>query len=197
MKNGESVMATMLREGCGREQFIPVELQEHFDMLNADLRMENENKIKVHYNVQDMETKFHCDLREHMDVLKVKIEMPDTKKYMEKIKWSQMEVQKKLLSVKSGKQPGTDKIRGEINKWMASSEVCMEIKMAMNKVMEERNVLKGGKTSRTVMVQKTKKPEPKDHGPTALTNAGYKIFMSLAKDKIVEHIRQVEKTSKF
>ena len=73
-----------------------------------------------------------------MDVLKVKIEMPDTKRYMEKIKWSQMEVQKKLLSVKSGKQPGTDKIRGEIYKWMASSEVCTEkIRMAINKVMEE------------------------------------------------------------
>ena len=51
-----------------------------------------------------------------MDVLKVKTEMPDTKRYMETIKWSQMEVKKKLLSVKSGKQPGTDKIRGEMYK---------------------------------------------------------------------------------
>ena len=72
-------------------------------MLNADLRMENEKKIKVHYNVQDMETKFHHDLLEHMDVLKVKIEIPDTKKFMNKIRWSQLEVQKKLLSLKSGK----------------------------------------------------------------------------------------------
>ena len=45
-----------------------------------------------------MEIKFHHNLREHMDALKVKIEMPDTKRYMEKIKWSQMEVQKKLIS---------------------------------------------------------------------------------------------------
>ena len=116
MERGENLMATMLREGCVREQSIPVELQENFDVLSADMTMENENKIKVQYNVQDMETKFHCDLREHMDVLKVKIEMPDTKRYIEKIKWSQMEVQKKLLSVKSGKQDGTDKIRGEIYK---------------------------------------------------------------------------------
>ena len=28
-----------------------------------------------------VETKFHCDLQEHMDVLKVKIEMPDTEIY--------------------------------------------------------------------------------------------------------------------
>ena len=82
-----------------------------------------------------------------MDVPKVKIEMPDIKRYMKKIKWSQMEVQKNCYQlIKSGKQPGTDKIRGEIYKWMASSEVCTEkIRMAMNKVMEEGIVPKGGR----------------------------------------------------
>ena len=98
MERRENVMATMLREGCVREQAIPVERREHFDVLSADMRMENENKIKVKYNIRSVEIKFHRDLREHMDALKVKIEMPDTKKYMEKIKWSQMEVQKKLIS---------------------------------------------------------------------------------------------------
>ena len=181
----------MLREGCVREQTILMELREHFDMLSADMRMENENKIKVKYNVWSVEIKFHCDLREHMDALKVKIEMPDKKRYMEKIKWSQMEVQKKLLSIKSGKQPGTDKIRGEIYKWMASSEVCTE----KNKVIEEGIVPEGWKISKTVMIPKTKKPEPKDHSPIALTNVGYKIFMSRVKDKIVEHIRQVDEQS--
>ena len=73
-------MTTMLKEGCEREQSMPVERQEHFDVPSGDMRMENENKMKVHYNVQDVETKFHCDLREYMDMLRVKIEMPDTKK---------------------------------------------------------------------------------------------------------------------
>ena len=117
---------------------------------------------------------------------------------MEKVKWSQMEVQKKLLSVKSGKQLGTDKIREGIYKWMASSEVCTEkIRIEMNKVMEEGIVPKGWKISKTVMMPKTKKPEPKDHRPIALENVGYKIFTSLVKDKIVEHIRQAEKQSEF
>ena len=39
----ENVMATMLREGCIRELSILVELWEHFDVLSADMRMENEN----------------------------------------------------------------------------------------------------------------------------------------------------------
>ena len=55
MERGENVMATMLREGCLIEQSILVELQEHFDVLSADMRMEN--KITVQYNVQDVKTR--------------------------------------------------------------------------------------------------------------------------------------------
>ena len=55
-------------------------------MLNPDLSIENKI-IKMCYNVKDIERKFHPDLQEHMDVLKVKIEMPDTKKYMKKVNW--------------------------------------------------------------------------------------------------------------
>ena len=69
--------------------------------------------------------------------------------------------------------------------------------MAMNKVMEEGNVIKVWKISGTVMVPKRKKHEPKDHIHIALTNVRYKIFMSLVKGKIVEHIRQVEQESEF
>ena len=58
----------------------------------------------------------------------------------------------------SGCYSVTDKILGEIYKWMASSEVCMEkIKMAMNKVMEKGIIPKWWKICRTVMVSKTKK----------------------------------------
>ena len=113
-----------------------------------------------------------------------------------------MEVQQKLLSVKSGKQPGTDKIRGEIYKWMASSEVCTEkIRMAMNKVMEEGIVPEGWKISKTVMIPKTKKIlrslNLKIIDFIALTNVGYQIFMSLVKDQIMEHIRQADEQSEF
>ena len=66
----------------------------------------------------------------------------------------------------------------------------------MNK-MEEGIIPKGWKISKTVMILKTKQPEPKDHRPIALTNVGYKIFMSLVKDKIVEHIMQAEEQSEF
>ena len=38
-------------------------------------------------------------------------EKPDSKEYMKKISWNQIEVQRKLMSIKSGKQPGTDKVQ--------------------------------------------------------------------------------------
>ena len=56
-------------------------------MLNAELRMENE-EFKIFNNVQDIESKFHSDLKEHMDLLKLKIELPETRKYTEMISWS-------------------------------------------------------------------------------------------------------------
>ena len=73
----------------------------------------------------------------------------------------------------------------------------IKIKISMNKVMVEGNVSKKWKTSRTIMVPTTKNPEPKDHRPIALTNVGYKSFMSLVKDKIGDHIKQVEEETKF
>ena len=63
--------------------------------------------------------------------------------------------------------------------------------------MEKGNVPKGWKTSRTIMVSKRIKPHHKDYRPISLTNEDYKIFTSLVKDKIVDHIKQVEEESKF
>ena len=49
--------------------------------------------------------------------------------------------------------------------------MCTEkIRMAMNKVMKERIVPEGWKISKTVMILKTKTPEPKDHRPIALSH---------------------------
>ena len=47
----DSMMATMVEERYEREQCIPVEFWEHFDMLNANLKMEVE--IRVHYYTEE------------------------------------------------------------------------------------------------------------------------------------------------
>ena len=42
--------------------------------------------------------------------------------------------------------------------------------------------------SKTVTIPKTKRPIAKEHRPIALTNVGYKLFMRLVKNKLVEHL---------
>ena len=44
------------------------------------------------------------------------------------------------------------------------------------------------KNSRTILLEKKKKPTVRDLRPLALTNISYKIFMSLLKLRIEEHI---------
>ena len=58
-----NVEALSLEGGVCKRAIYTVELQDHFDVLSADMRMENKNKIKVKNNVQSVETKFYCDLR--------------------------------------------------------------------------------------------------------------------------------------
>ena len=72
-----------------------------------------------------------------------------------------------------------NKIKGEIYKWMANSQVCVEkMTEAFNRVMERGVVPAGWKTLRTYIIPNTKKREPTDHRPIALTNViGYSIFM--------------------
>ena len=54
--------------------------------------------------------------------------------------------------------------------------------------MEDGIVPRGWKKSRTVKIPKTNKPRAREHRPIALTNVGYKLFMGLMKNKLVEHI---------
>ena len=106
-------------------------------MLNAEIRREEEGKIRITYSLANYETKFNVNLREHMDMLRGRIAMPQLKSYIEKTKMEQQEVKKALLKLKDGKQPGPNKIKGEIYKWMASSNTCVDgITKAMNLMME-------------------------------------------------------------
>ena len=96
-----------------------------------------------------------------VDMLKGRFEMPQLN-YMEKTKMEQQEVKKALLKLKDGKQLGPNKIKGEIYKWMASSNTCVDgITKAMNLMMENGRVPAEWKKSRIVMIPKAKKNRSK------------------------------------
>ena len=44
--------------------------------------------------------------------------------------------------------------------------------------------------SRTKMIRKERRPTVRDFRPIAITNISYKIFMSLIRERIEEHLRQ-------
>ena len=75
----ESDLSTIVWDGRTREQVAPVEIEEH--MLNAEIRREEEGKIRITYRLGNYETKFTINLREHVDMLKGRIEMPQLKSY--------------------------------------------------------------------------------------------------------------------
>ena len=64
----ESDLATIVWDGRTREQVAPVEIEEH--MLNAEIRRDEEGKIRITYRLRNYETKFNVNLREHMDMLR-------------------------------------------------------------------------------------------------------------------------------
>ena len=72
-------------------------------------------------------------------------------------------------------------------KALAGSEFCLEkMTKVYNELLEVGMVGRKWKVSKSCMIPKTKKPSAKEHRPIALTTVGYKLFMSMLKDRMVE-----------
>ena len=88
------------------------------------------------------------------------------------------DVRRALGKVKKGKQPGPDKLKGEMYKSLKDNEkLVIRLTEAYNAVLEEGTVPEKWKRSRTVMLPKTRKPTAKEHRTIALTNVGYKLLI--------------------
>ena len=81
---------------------------------------------------------------------------------------------------------------------MAGSGLLIEsYTCAYNEVIASGVVPRGWKLSRTVILPKKKKPVAREHRPIALTNVGYKLFMEIMKNRIVEHLDRNGLISEF
>ena len=99
------------------------------------------------------------------------------------------EVARALEKSKKGKQPGPDRLKGEIYSSLRDSKkLVLYLTHAYNAVLNDGTVPQGWKGPKTVMIPKTKRSKAKEHRPIALTNVGYKLFMGLVKNKLVEHL---------
>ena len=143
----------------------------------------------VQYNRGKERQQFKYQLEEHMDMLSGTIKTYEILFIMPRIELKITEIEKALGRIKKGKQPGPDRLKGKIYRSIKESEkLVLYLTQAYNAVLNEETVPEGWKGSKTVMIPKTVKPIAKEHRPIALTNVGYKIFMRLVKDKLLEHL---------
>ena len=92
---------------------------------------------------------------------------------------------------KKKKTPGPDELKPELYKTLTKDETCLEaLAECLKKELDIRQKPPKWKKSKTKMKKKVKKPTAKEIRPIALTNMSYKLFMSLAKNEIEEHLEE-------
>ena len=110
---------------------------------------------------------------------------------MRLLPFTESEIKSQLRKIKSGKQAGLDGLKPEIYKWIGDSSVCMElIRRCLNELLSKGIIPETWRTSRTVLIPKKSKPNFTQLRPVSLNNVSYKLFMSLVKDKIFEHMKE-------
>ena len=177
------------------EQFFPAELEEHMTTLSGNINSGEKNNFieKIEYKLEfDWARRhtIHENLIEHYEAADCAIEESrPMRNKMKSFEVSKDQVTKQLKKVKNKKQAGPDELKGELFKWMGERETCLDaITSAINEIATSTNIPLHWKRSKTVMVPRTKEPTVSDLRPIALTNCGYKIFMSLAKEQLIEHL---------
>ena len=134
------------------------------------------------------EITYPIEIREHMDMV---MKTDNQINRMDKVSFEEEEVEDIIKKVKKGKAAGPDGLKGELYKALTRSKICIKkLTSCLNKTLETGTVPEEWKESRTVLLEKKKKATVKDLRPLALTNISYKIFMSLLKIRIEEHIER-------
>lgn len=131
------------------------------------------------------EINFSSDILEHME-LAFRI---DHIYKMETPNITPDEIKEQIKKMRNGKAAGPDEIKAEVYKCILDdNDLITMMAYLLNKTLEEGNVPNDWKQSKTIMVEKTKKPKANEFRPIALTNVYYKIFMGIIKNKIEKHI---------
>ena len=104
-----------------------------------------------------------------------------------------------MMKIKEKKAPGPDGLKPELLKVLIEDNHCVEIlTLGLNNILnKEEEIPKSWLQSKTVMVPKRKKPTVKQLRPIALTNASYKLFMGIVKNKIEEHMHEIRQQSEL
>ena len=127
-------------------------------------------------------------MNEHLDmVMKVKNEIIP----LEHEDIDEEELLSTINDLKKHKAPGPDKMVAELFKELIKSKTCVEaMTRCFNNILTEGAIPEEWKESKTKMIPKNRKPTIKDFRPIALTNISYKIFMTIVKNRIENHLKR-------
>ena len=129
-----------------------------------------------------------AQLEEHLDAV---MQVPHYIVPMKDYKVTIIELKRQLKKAKEKKSPGPDGIKAELYKVMTDSEKCLtELTKCYNNIIELGVKDDGWTISNTKMIPKAVKPRAGHLRPIALTDAGYKIFMGIIKEKIKSHLER-------
>ena len=153
--------------------------------IRNDYEMER-NAGTFNIDVGDEVITIPINLREHYDMA---FGITEVIENMDELNIKQDKVLNVIRKMKNKKCPGPDKMKIEIYKEITKDlDILKLMTKTFNKLLEEGNPPESWTKSITKMIQKKTKPTAKDWRPIALTDCTYKIFMSVIRDSIEDHI---------
>ena len=145
-----------------------------------DRKMEQEEEMKSNRKL----------LNEHMDMAFAHTE---TVAPMNTPMINEENVMKCVKQMKNKTAPGPDGLKAEFYKALVKTENGLStLTKCMQRALEEEGKVETWKVSHTKMIPKKAKPTADELRPIALTNVSYKMFMTLIKDEIEDHLRRAD-----
>ena len=175
----------------GKQMELEKALEDFFEFWRLIYNM-NENKIEEVWEADSLEKlieefKAEEDEIEHMDP-----NIPAKERIipMKATEINDDELRGKIRKLKNNKAAGTDKLKAELFKELGKRGACREVILkCFNNVLKKGETPESWNISRTKMIRKERRPTVRDFRPIAITNISYKIFMSLIRERIEEHLR--------
>lgn len=184
----------MKEEDTVRVEFdsvVPEEIREAYKMVEGIYkRMGKETDKHLKTSENDVEfMNIPSELIEHYDAVARNLLKENMTIKMKKVNFTRDEIRKQLSKIRGGKKSGPDEMKPEMYKWMSESEICVKVLTdSLNQIIETGIYPQKWKNSSTVLIPKKDKPKHYELRPLAMTNVSYKLFMSLIKEKITDHL---------
>ena len=182
--------------------------QKHENRIKEEWSEEEQYKYNERMKMQTMAgslnlyKKYPKAIEDHIGMIKTKVEIyfpkvirehmdmeVEVKEATERREITKDEVIKVLKGLRKGKAPGPDGLKAELYSAMLENETCIEtLTECLESELQRGEKPEQWKLSKTILIKKKMKPTVKDFRPLALTDISYKIFMSILRNRIEEHI---------